>query len=210
MTYELNLIIDPYDLPLLLAAHMKLTIARQIGSDAPQVIWQAFEPLEANQVAWENEYGVYASKQYQERDGVIIIAFTNHFPAKDNTLNTLNANGTFTESATQASGVGMYAVANHMPYDRYPALTFGLEQKIIVNGRQIPPCPINAALVPLQSDAQFTPQNMVYVWMQAPYESGTIVGHAFEHWTKVVFTEGTYRHTLKYNHNTGMFEIVNQ
>ena len=209
MTYELDLIIDPHDLPLLLAAHLKITIARQVDKDAPQVIWRTFDPLEANKVTWINEYGIYASSQPKSEGGVIITTFTDQYPAKDNVVYTLNPDGTFSESLNQPPpGAGVFAVANRIPSDRYPSMNFGLEQKAIINGTQAPPSPLNAVLVPSQFDAQFIPQNILYVWMQAPYESGTIVGHVFGRWIEVAYPDGTTKQVLKYNHNLGKFEIV--
>ncbi|HAS43115.1 MAG TPA: hypothetical protein DCS93_21725 [Microscillaceae bacterium] len=210
MIYELDLIIDPHDLPLLLAAHMKLTIARQVNQETPQVIWQAFQPFEMNLVAWENEYGIYASSQPREQGSIITTNVAHQYPAHDNVLYTLDANGTFSESTNQPPGAGVFAVVNRIPPNKFPEMTLGLEQRAIINGNRTPPSPLNAMLVPPQSEARFIPQNILYVWMQAPYESGTIIDHVFERWTAVAFQGDTTKHTLKYNQDLGKFVIVNQ
>ena len=108
----------------------------------------------------------------------------------------------------QKPGKGVFAVENQMPYAQYPALTFGLEQKATVQGKNIDPSPINAAIVPANFDVTFQPIVTVFVWLQAKFTQGTVITEVFDNWVPVQFTGSTTKQTLKYEPNAGKFVIM--
>ncbi|OJJ20591.1 hypothetical protein BKI52_19245 [marine bacterium AO1-C] len=209
MNYELDIIIGDEELPILRAAGLNITIAKPVGDQPPSAIWLTFDPFEANKVQWVENYGIYASNQSNMGHGTVISKISDVFPATDGTNYTFDSSATFNVAKSgQKPGKGVFAVENQMPYAQYPALTFGLEQKATVQGKNIDPSPINAAIVPANFDVTFQPIVTVFVWLQAKFTQGTVITEVFDNWVPVQFTGSTTKQTLKYEPNAGKFVIM--
>ncbi len=209
MNYELDIIIGDEELPILRAAGLDITIAKPVGPGPPSAIWLTFDPFEANKVQWVENYGIYASNQSNMGHGTVISKISDVFPATDGTNYTFDSSATFNVAKSgQKPGKGVFAVENQMPYAQYPALTFGLEQKATVQGKNIDPSPINAAIVPANFDVTFQPIVTVFVWLQAKFTQGTVITEVFDNWVPVQFTGSTTKQTLKYEPNAGKFVIM--
>ena len=206
--YTLDLAIDTDSLNIIKAAQLKITVAKPVSGSNPNVTWLVFDPFEGNKIQWEENYGIYASPTPIAQNGAVISRLSETpFPANDAAYYSLTSNATFTGPFTGqgAPGIGSYKVDNNMPNTSYPALTFGLQQKASINGRGINPSPLNAAVVPANLDATFTPLTTVYVWLQAQFTSGTVITQVNGNAAIVKFGGSVTQQSLAYNPATGTF-----
>jgi len=205
--YKLDLTIDPADLKYIKAAQLKITIAKPIGTSSPNVTWLVFDPFEGNTVEWKEEYSMYASTTPISTGGAVISKMSEtSFPANDAAYYSF-ANNLFSSPHTGpgAPATGSYKVKNNVPNTLYPALTFGLQQKASISSKGINPSPINAALVPANLSATFTPFTTVYIWLQASFTSGTVITEVNGDAAIVKFGGSVTQKTLKYNPANGIF-----
>lgn len=203
----LDLIIDENSLKIIKAAQLYITLAKPVGGGNPDVTWLVFDPFQGNKVEWEEEFGIYASPNQVIQNGAVITRLSEKFPAQDAAYYSFDSSATFAGPFTdsEAPGVGQFKVINNMPNTSYPALTFGLEQKASINGKNITPSPINAALVPAAFNATFTPLTTVFVWLQGEFTSGTVITQINGKATSVVYGGAITSQTLVYDPATGKF-----
>jgi len=206
-SYKLNLIINPDDLRSLKDCNMKITIAKPVNDDIPNVAWLVFDPFSGNTVEWEERFGIYASPIDKIVNGAHIKRISEVFPAFDGTSYTFDETSTFSgpQTGEKSTGKGIYQVINNMDYDQYPYLTFGLEQKASINGTEINPSPINAAAVPSKMTVNFTPLTTVYIWLENNIKYGTVITQINGDPTQIKFGGDTLNHSLKYNARLGRF-----
>jgi hypothetical protein len=207
-SYELDLQINASSLQVLKAAGLNITIAKPVGGANPNVTWLVFDPFQGNTVTWDEDYGIYASPTPIVQNGAVITRLSETpFPAQDAAYYSFTSaalfSGPFTGSGSP--GQGSYKVNNNMPSTSYPSLTFGLQQKASINGTGINPSPLNAAVVPAALSATFTPLTTVYVWLQANFQSGTVITEINGNAAIVQFGNGITKQSLAYNPATGMF-----
>lgn len=206
--YTLDLAIDSNSLNIIKAAQLSITIAKPVNSSSPNVTWLVFDPFPGNKVEWTESYGIYSSPTPITQNGAVIsrISETN-FPANDAAFYNLNSSSTFTGPFTGSGSppAGSYKVNNHMPSNMHPALTFGLQQQASINAQEISPSPLNAAVVPANFSAVFTPLTTVYVWLQAQFTSGTVITEINGKAAVVQFGNGVTQQSLKFNPATGTF-----
>lgn len=209
--YTLDLVIDAADLQILKTAQLKITLAKPVSTSAPNVTWLVFDPFEGNKIEWTEQYSMYASPNQIIEGGAVISRLSETpFPAQDAAYYSLPSSTIFAGPFTDASAPprGSYKVENDMPNTQYPALTFGLQQKASINSKNINPSPLNAALVPANFPATFTPLSTVYVWLQANFASGTVITEINGDAAIVTFGGTVTQKTLKFNPKTGTFVPV--
>ena len=212
MNYELDLLIDKSDLPVLRGAGLNITIAKpQSNGGTPNTVWLAFDPFEGNMVQWEETYGIYASSLQTLDHGTSIQTISEVLPAGDGASYDFDNSGTFQGPLTgpDSPGPGIFKINNKMPYAQHKTLTFGLEQRATIRGNSVEPSPVNAAVVPSMYHATFEPITTVYIWMQAEYKSGTVITAVNGNPTIVSFMGGTTRKALAYDPNSGQFVPTN-
>lgn len=207
-SYELDLQIDSSSLKTLKAAGLNITIAKPVGGKDPNVAWLVFDPFEGNIVTWDENYSIYASPSPIIQNGATISRLSEtSFPAQDAAYYSFTSSATFSGpfTGTGAPMSGSYAVNNDMPSSQYPSLTFGLQQKASINGTGISESPLNAAVVPAALSVVFTPLTTVYVWLQASFQSGTVITQINGKASVVPFGNGNTKQSLSYDPATGRF-----
>jgi len=221
--FSLQLSIDPNDLAIIQEATLKITLAKLVSfeinvseltltlTETPSYLaWLVFDPFQINTIQWSDQYSIYASTQ-SELDNKTVISKTSQttFPADDAAYYSFNASAIFS-GPYPGSGdppSGAYKVNNYMPSTQYPALTFGLQQTASINENTIDnPSPVNAAVVPYNYPITFTPvNNIIYVWLQTPLTSGTVIAELPNNSTQVIFDNGKTQQKLQYDSSTGRF-----
>lgn len=207
LDYTLDLLIDPESLEILRAAQMKITVAKPVGGETPNVTWLVFDPFQGNTVKWTETFGMYASPTLMDQNGAVIRRMSEIFPANDAAYYSFDTSATFKGPFTGpgSPGPGTFKVDNDMPVNQYPFLTFGLMQSATLNGGPIKPSPLNAALVPAAISASFTPITTVYVWLQGQFQSGSVLTEINGDATVVEYSGETKNQSLKYQKETGKF-----
>ena len=59
--YTLTMLIDSHDLTYIKGAGQRITLAKPVSVESPNVIWLSIDPFGSTEVAWEEQYGIYAS-----------------------------------------------------------------------------------------------------------------------------------------------------
>lgn len=206
--YSLKFLIDQKDLVIIKGAQQRITIAKPVGGGSPNVIWLTIDPFQSTDVAWTEEYGIYASTT-QIMNGASISKLSESGTAVDGAYYALTAatvfNGPFTGSGVLR---GTYAAQNDVPHSEYPVLTFGLTQNALVNQKPVDRKPLSATPVLAGQFTQMTPFTTVYAWLQAQFTSETIITKITGKSAKVTLGGGITDLTLKYNPELAMFVPV--
>lgn len=203
--FALNLEIDPQSLPFIRAAQERIILAKPVGGDSPNVVWQSFDPFGTNTVTWTEEFGLYASDT-QLVNGAAIRKISEQLLAEEERYYTFTPGAVFEGPyADPRVGVGQYAAQNSMPVSSYPQLTFGLTQAAKVNNTPVPGRPLNAANVLPNRLVIFSPITRVYVWLESNLASSTVITQILSNVAIVTYSGGITTRDLVYDPNTGMF-----
>jgi hypothetical protein len=129
------------------------------------------------------------------------------YPAHDGSYYSFDNSATFSGPFTgaQSPPAGSYRTQNNMPSSEYRALTFGLQQKALVNGKETAASPVNAVTVLATQTATFTPLTTVYASLQASIVSSTMITDVTGDAAKVVFGDGVFEASLRYDAKSGRF-----
>lgn len=205
--YSLTLTIDPTDLNVIKAAGQRITLAKPVGSGDPNVVWLSIDPFQSTSVEWKEDYWIYASTTEVSQGAAINkLSEVTPGPALDAGYYPFTPAATFGVFQNDPSvNSGTFAAVNNMPYNQYPALTFGLSQSAMVNKKPAERKPISAQLVPSQNRIQMTPFTTVYVWLQSQFASETIITKIIGNNAVARFGGGVTDITLKYDPNRGIF-----
>lgn len=210
MNYSLKLHIDPIDLATLKQAALNIILAKPVQEQSdPNVVWQSFDPFSDNSVDWAEVFGMYASTTSISH-GAQISKVSTIDPAQDGAYYDFSQYATFVgpETGPGAPQGGTYKVNNNMPVANYRALTFGLMQSATINEQSSGLKPLNAASIPANLTAEFTPLTTVYIWLQARIQSETVITDVYSKHTKVVFGNGIFTNALHFDPNLGIFVPV--
>lgn len=196
--YTLNIQISTEDVHLLNAAGQQVAIVKEVGgASGTPVSWVAFSPFENNIVAWEEQYGLYASNT-PVRDGEKILKMCDIYPATPGVYYPFE-NGYFGPPEGQVPG-NSYGVENKSNQQ----FTFGFAQSVTANGMSFNANPLNAVPVPPQSKAVFTPIEKVKVFLHARFDSGVVISYIPGPALEVDFTYAPDQ-IIHYDHSEGRF-----
>ena len=202
--YRLRLLIDKDCLPILKAGQQRITLARQVSSTTPDVIWQSIDPSASTEVEWDAQYGLYVSTVSVTHGARITKVAETDIPARDEGRYSLTPDFVF--AGPSGSGArGAYTIDNTMPFSNYPVLTFGLTQSARINQRPSGRHPISATPVLATQPLTMTPSADVCLWLQSGSSSETIISRIVASYSVVRFSGGANEITLKYDPNLGVF-----
>jgi hypothetical protein len=210
-SFTLNININQNDLTTLYRNGYNVVVAKPSnGGGSPNVAWVVFRPFMANTMTWEEQYGIYASMTQIQNGATIVQMSATPFPAVEGQVYTLSPGGFF--GPPQGGGApGSYAAINQfnsMSSGGSGALTFGLYQSALVNGRPMNGNAVFALPVFYQSMARMIPSSTIYIWVQPQVGSNTVITNAPYPQTRVDFGGGVTQATLAYNAATGGFQRV--
>jgi hypothetical protein len=209
--YSVKFLVDNQDLTVIKGAQQRITLAKPVNGGTPNVIWLSIDPFASTDIAWTEEYGIYASTTAITNGVTIDKLSETAGPAIDGAYYSLTTATVF-NGPFSGEGVvkGTYAARNDVPSSAYPMLTFGLTQTALVNKQAAERKPLSATPVLATQFAEMTPFTIVYAWLQSQFTSETIITKITGKSAKVTLGGGVSTMTLKYNPELGMFVPVNQ
>ncbi|HKB60608.1 MAG TPA: hypothetical protein VKC56_11250 [Gallionellaceae bacterium] len=200
--YELDVAFTNQQLETIYATGTNVIVAKPTSGAAPNVAWQVFRPLQANTVAWEEQYGIYASTAQLVNGATLSRLSSTGIPAAQNQLYTLADSGVIT-GPVSGGAPDSYALENS--YSGLPFMTVGLYQDATVNGTAIANNAVSAAGVMLASTAVMMPYTTVYIWLQSQVVSNTVVTTVTSPMTQLKFGGGVSQISVAYNSASGTF-----
>lgn len=205
-SYRLQLVIDPKDLEIVRASQQRITLAKPVSAESPNVVWLSIDPFQSTEVQWEEEYGIYSSTTAILEGASITKLSETGIPAQDGASYSFSPGATFNGPFSDGGiSRGSYGAQNDMPYNQYPVLTFGLTQSALINQKPTERKPISATPVLATQFANMTPFTNVFVWLQSRFASETIITKITGHSTKAKFGGSVTDIKLKYDATLGMF-----
>lgn len=204
--YELSIKFSEEALKAIYAAGERLIVTKEVsGSKGSSVCWVSTLPFMNNTIKWSEEYMLYASRE-EAMNGATIEKLSD-VDAIAELVYDFKA-GTF-DNARTSGGVGKneYGVSNQMA--QYDVLTFGLAQKVDVNGTQEEGRPINAVTLPFNHTASFSPIERVRVFLAVNVNNGMVITREFSNSIDVTYTGTEVSKTIAYDDTKGMFIPVN-
>ncbi len=204
-SYRLQLLIDPKDLEIVRASQQRITLAKPVSAESPNVVWLSIDPFQSTEVQWEEEYGIYSSTTAIQEGASITKLSETGIPAQDGATYSFTPGATFNGPFDGGVSRGSYGAQNDMPYNQYPVLTFGLTQSALINQKPTERKPISATPVLATQFANMTPFTNVFVWLQSQFASETIITKITGRSAKAKFGGSVTDIALKYNPTLGMF-----
>jgi hypothetical protein len=204
-SYRLQLLIDQQVLPIIKGAGQRITLAKPVGGGSPNVIWQSIDPFVSTEVAWEEQYGIYASTVAITNGAQITKMSETDIPAQDGAYYSFTPATVFSGPFTGSVPRGSYQANNDVPFNAYPSLTFGLTQSAMINQSPSDRKPISATSVLATQSALMTPFTNIYVWLQSNFRSETIITQITGNSSVAKFGGGVDTITMKYDPNLGVF-----
>lgn len=200
-TYKLNVIFDSQCVKTVYDAGEKVVLLKKASAGTP-IAWVTFNPFEQNYITWNENYAIYSSN-VEVKSGATIKKLS-EVSAVPKQLYEFDK-GTFGSPASLPDGQeGQYAVLNKM--NGYSTLVFGLAQEVECNGVLIPGSPINAATVPLNHTAKFTPYEVVTVFLEGEASNGTVITDVVSKSLDVTFGGDVTEITIQYDPGIGGFK----
>jgi len=171
-TYTLNISFDKPGLDSIHAAQEKVTITKATGStvNSNQVVWVCFKPALVNTITWQENYGLYSSLTQVQNGATISIESTVISAEIGDLRYPFNASNYFDPPITDTSAPAAYSLVNNSG----STFTFGLLQQVTVNGATTSQI-INAAVVPNNQRADFSPQVTLSVGVSGSLNNGVVV-----------------------------------
>lgn len=207
--YTVTTAFSPADLERFYATGSNIVLARPLAGSSLNVAWVVFRPFEKNFLAWNDDFGIYASS-FPIQNGLVPQpnAQTNpSSPAQAGLVYTMSPPGTITGPTTTGGTPGAFTIVNQ--YDNPSGyLTFGLLQSATVDGTARPLTAASAITVLQNGQAILPPATAVYLWVQANLLSGTIVTAFTAPITKVALTAATPSADLLYQPASGTFSTT--
>ena len=203
MTFELDLAFTTDQLHTIFMTGSNVIVAKPSGGGSPNVAWQVFKPMAANSLAWEENYGVYASTAQVQNGARLTQLSATGIPAAMETTYTLQADGAISTPAAGGSANSFTLTNAYAAGQGY--MTVGLYQDATVNGTQIAGNAVSAAPVLYQSTATMTPFTTVYIWLASQVVSNSVVTLVTSPMTQVKFGNGVNTASLAYDSATGHF-----
>ncbi|MBF0624922.1 MAG: hypothetical protein HQL82_08950 [Magnetococcales bacterium] len=203
-TYTLNVGFTNADLQLFYATGTNLIIAKPAqGGSTPNVAWLVVQPMQANQVTWDEQYGVYASTSDMSNGATLTKMSSTGIPAVMGRLYDLSAAGTI-DLQPNSAGPNSFTLLNQYQSPKN-YMTVGLYQNANVNSISILGNAISAVPVITNYTAVMTPFTTVYLWMQSQVKSNSVVTTVTSTTTQVTFGGGVYSANMQYNSSSGSF-----
>jgi hypothetical protein len=185
-------------------AETNLIIAKPAKGEDPIVAWQSFKPFEQNTVTWEEQYGIYVSSAAVTNGAHLTRMSSTAVPALEQKLYTLENDAVFSDPPEGSTGSkGAFCAENK--YTESEALTFGLFQDAMVNGKPVHGNALSATSVPHANIIQMIPHTTVYIWMEKDTPSNTVVTEVDSHRTEKTFGGDITEISLAYDDASGMF-----
>lgn len=204
-SYQLNIDFDPSDLATIYKANERVVITKQVSPNSTPVAWIAFDPFINNTIQWEDNYALYASTS-SVQNGTTITKLSEVAAAPQ--VNYDFCNGAFNYPINMPSlPMNTYSLKNLYPSDKLKGITFGLTQDITLNGEAMVNNPINAQYVPSHHSAQFTPYEIINVYLDYATNSGMVVTNVFSSTRQLKFGGNSVNQTIVYNSATGDFSL---
>ena len=202
--YLLKALIDSDTVKFFNVNNQKIVIVKVSGnSSTTDVAWVTFKPFEANTVAWEEIYGLYAS--YTELQGKATIVKSSYTLASDKNTYPFES-GVFSAPTSDPSlSDNTYEIANKM--QEYNSLTFGLAQNVVANGISYQGNPINAQSVLPNQTASFTPHERISIFMESDIDNGVVISRVKGTSLDIDFTSKS-EITIRYDKSVGGFVEV--
>ncbi|MBU2722789.1 hypothetical protein [Acidithiobacillus ferridurans] len=202
--YSLNLSFTAKDLAAIAAAQAKVVIAKPADktNQKPNVAWLAFDPMQNNDIAWEEIYGLYASNVAME-DGAEISKSSVVNPAVPGKVYNLLPDGAF-GSPENGGTPDSFTVLNQYQNSK-GYMVVGLTQDAKIGGEIVTGNAISAANVMLQNTAVMTPFTTVFIWLQSKIKSNSVCTKVTSPMTEVTFGGDVVSRSYRYDAETGMF-----
>jgi hypothetical protein len=202
-TFSLSAEFSKQDLERFFAAGSNVVVAKPTQGGSPNVAWVVFRPLLANQMTWEENYGIYASNADLVNGASLFQISQTEFPAASGQAYDMEPAGYF--GPPQSGGTpNSYTARNDYNNDK-GYLTMGLFQNATVNGTLSKGNAISAALVQYASTAVMTPFTTVSLWIQSQVKSNSVVTNVTSPITSITFGGTVTDVALRYNPGTGTF-----
>lgn len=204
--YELEIKFTNEALKAIYAAGEKLILTKEVaGSKGKSVCWVSTLPFLCNSIKWSEEYMLYASRE-EAMNGATIEKLSD-VDAISELIYDFD-NGIFDNAHTSSAvGKNEYGLSNQM--DQYPYLTFGLAQKVTVNGAATEGRPINAVTLPFNHTASFSPIEKVRVFLANDLNNGMVITKEFSNSIDITYSGTDVKKTITYDTSKGMFVPVN-
>ncbi|EGG14522.1 hypothetical protein DFA_12298 [Cavenderia fasciculata] len=182
-TYSLKFAFSQAGLSALSSSQEKVCVVKSVNGKVSNVVWLSIKPFLQNTITFNEAYGLYASNT-QIQNGAKISRISNVAScSKGHQYPFLDA-GYF--GSANSSTVKGYGIINNYG----EALTFGLTQTAIVNGKSVD-SELNATTVLNNQMADYTPIVTLSIYVAASLNNGSVISDITGEPLTLTYTSGT-------------------
>ncbi len=200
-TYTLVIEIDAESHSILASAASRVVVTKQNATGTSTVAWLAWDPCPSTTIVWHETYGLYAASAALTGETALRVTAETH-PAIDRAIYPFRGAGFDLPASDEGIPRRHYDVRNESNF----AATFGLLQAATINGELIRG-PINAAVVPPDFTADFTPPSTLRIWAQRAVNGGTVVTVP-QNACVVAYDSGRRTVHVQYDHRSRRFNAL--
>ncbi|RQS11956.1 hypothetical protein DIE07_10255 [Burkholderia sp. Bp9002] len=204
MNYQISISIDNAGLDTIYNSGLYVTlvksvVAQPLAQGNLPIAWIAFQPLQQNQITWQEQYTMYASTTVLQAGATIQMTSQSTAPVQTGWLYTFQ-NGQF----NGASGGG--ASTFNLQNEQQGNFSFGLAQTAIVNNVQVN-APLNAVSVPYNMSATFTPQEQLSLFLASYSNNGSVISQVASNALVITLSSQNPYASVGFNDATNTFYL---
>ncbi|MEO1339500.1 MAG: hypothetical protein AAFV29_27920 [Myxococcota bacterium] len=198
----MNIDIDNDGLGAIYGAGQKVTLVRSVVSEPLAsgnlpIAWLTFKPFQTNNVAWDENYSLYATTTQLKGGATIKMTSSTVTPAQTGVIYTLE-NGFFTSER------GGTADAFHGENQQGDGISFGLAQEATVNNTKVS-APLNAVQVLKNQKVQFVPEEPVSIYLSSYSDNGVVISQVASQALTVTLTSQSPEANIGFDNKTNTF-----
>lgn len=172
MNYQINISIDNAGLNTIYGNGLYVTLVKSVVQQPVSqgnlpIAWVAFQPLQQNQISWQEQYSMYATTTALQAGATIVMTSQTTQPIQTGWTYT------FAQGQFQGTSGGSQSTFN-LSNQQQGSFSFGLSQTAVVNNVQVT-APLNAVPVAFNMNATFTPLETISLFLASYSNNGSVI-----------------------------------
>ncbi len=204
MNYQINISISNAGLNTIYQNGLRVTLVKSVISDPLQqgnlpIAWVTFQPLQLNQISWQEQYTMYATTTILQAGATITMTSQTGAP--------IQAGWTYTFERAQFNGAdGGNPTTYNLVNNQAGSFSFGLAQQAIVNNVPVV-APLNAVPVAYNMRASFTPIENLSLFLASYSNNGSVISQVASNALPVALSSQSPIANVGFNDRTNTFYL---
>ncbi|AOJ71383.1 MULTISPECIES: hypothetical protein [Burkholderia] len=204
MNYQINISISNTGLNTIYQNGLHVTLVKSVISDPLQqgnlpIAWVTFQPLQLNQISWQEQYTMYATTTVLQAGATIMMTSQTGAP--------IQTGWTYTFERAQFTGAdGGSPSTFNLLNSQAGNFSFGLAQQAVVNNVPVA-APLNAVPVAYNMRASFTPIENLSLFLASYSNNGSVISQVASNALPITLSTQNPAAQVGFNERTNTFYL---